>query len=278
MRRQASHVVLVERAGVGELLHQVGRDEAAGGGIPESAHDSCLLADHRQPQGVRPRGSPGGSAAASARRTRTHSELRRVASPERGPSARPAAARRRPTRSTPSTSSSTGSGSGPIVGQHAPRATSADPTGRSPPSPGRAAPRPPPGRRAPRRSAATAPARTTCSSSDGSAPRPARTGRRRAPAAAVTSKSWLPRRPGDARARGPGCSPFWNASAAALASLSAASLSSWPLCPFTHSKRTRSAPSMAASSAFMISTLATGLPSPFFQPRRFQPGIHLGSS
>ena len=71
-----------------------------------------------------------------------------------------------------------------------------------------------------------------------------------------------------------GCSPFWNASAAALASLSAASFSSWPLCPFTHSKRTRSRPSMAASSAFMISTLATGLPSPFFQPRRFQPGIH----
>ena len=37
------HVVLVERAGVGELLHQVGRDEVAGGGTPDGAHDSGLL-------------------------------------------------------------------------------------------------------------------------------------------------------------------------------------------------------------------------------------------
>ncbi len=90
---------------------------------------------------------------------------------------------------------------------------------------------------------------------------------------AVTTNSWIDR---STRKPGPGSGVVrsWNARAAALASSSAFSFRTWPACPFTHSKRTRR-PCIAWSRAFMISTLATGLPSPFFQPRRFHPGIHL---
>src|SRR5699024_10352525 len=62
--------------------------------------------------------------------------------------------------------------------------------------------------------------------------------------------------------------------AAPLARASAFSLSSWPAWPLTHSKVT-DLPAIAASSAFITPTLSTGLPSAFFQPLRFQPGIHL---
>src|SRR5699024_9853589 len=62
--------------------------------------------------------------------------------------------------------------------------------------------------------------------------------------------------------------------AAPLARASAFSLSSWPAWPLPHSKVT-DLPAIAASSAFITPTLSTGLPSAFFQPLRFQPGIHL---
>ena len=69
-------------------------------------------------------------------------------------------------------------------------------------------------------------------------------------------------------------SPRWKAVAAARARSSAASFIEWPAWPLTHSNWTFR-PWSAASSSFISSTLRTGLPSPFFQPLRFQPGIHL---
>ena len=77
---------------------------------------------------------------------------------------------------------------------------------------------------------------------------------------------------------GPGSAtrPAWYADAAALARLSAASLSTWPEWPLTHSNFTRPRrPSIASSSAFISSTFFTGWPPPVFQPLRFQPAIHL---
>src|SRR5699024_4802438 len=74
--------------------------------------------------------------------------------------------------------------------------------------------------------------------------------------------------------RAAGVPPEAWAVAAPLARASACSLSSRPAWPLPHTKVT-DLPAIAASSAFITPTLSTGLPSAFFQPLRFQPGIHL---
>ena len=114
---------------------------------------------------------------------------------------------------------------------------------------------------------------TTCSSSVG--PTSSRSEKRSGssstwPTAAAGCEVLLPAKPGP----GSGSAPRWWAVAAALARLSAASLSGWPAWPLTHSNCTRR-PCIASSSAFISSTFITGLPSLFFQPLRFQFFIHL---
>ena len=89
--------------------------------------------------------------------------------------------------------------------------------------------------------------------------------------------------PAEAPARVPGAAnpgpcrtatPCWYAVAAARARSSAASFSSCPAWPRTHSK-VYLRPTSAWSISLRRSTFSTGLPSALRQPLRFQPGIHL---